>query len=260
MAGFRLPGGILHPIKDITAAATNLMDNPDMRLGANIQAFNATFGVNVSPLLDGLYMEFRYTYARLFDYENFFLNAYTLGVLAHYQLIKGMDAGNDWHRGFKWRGLTVGTGLLYSNTILSANLTLDDFNTYGLTARESKVGLEIDVSTFTIPLEIYSSGFMLWFLNVTLGFGIDIAFGKNTTSLDLNTTLSYQSPTTGTKKDLDFIEVNGGGTMRPSLVNPKILAGLGFKFGPVLIDIPVSYYIFIKGSGLNLGVTVGFTL
>ncbi|MDR2701334.1 MAG: hypothetical protein LBB72_02755 [Spirochaetaceae bacterium] len=251
MAGIRLPGGILHPVNDIMAVGNRILDDPDIRLGANIQAVNSQLGINMSSLLDGLYMGIRFTFGMLYNYQDLSLKTNSLGVSAHYQLIKGMDGGNGWDRGFKWRGITVGTGLLYSNTVLSGTFELDDYSLYGFSAQETELNFNIDVTTFTIPLEIYTSAFFLWFINVQFGLGVDVAFGKNISTLGVNTMIRYEDTEVGP------IQAEGSGTMSPSLINPKIVMGIGFKFGPVILDIPVNYYLFKQGSGLSLGVTLG---
>jgi hypothetical protein len=34
------------------------------------------------------------------------------------------------------------------------------------------------------------------------------------------------------------------------------MMGMGFKFGPVILDIPFTYF-FLTGQGLSLGITMG---
>jgi len=261
MAGFRLPGGILHPIKDTLKAADALVDEHDIRAGANLQAVTAQIGLNTSSfLLDGLYLGLRYTYVNIIDFEELRFTSYTAGLVAHYHIIKGMDAGNGWHYGWRWRGLTFGTGFLFSNTTLTGSVELDDFDSYGFTASKPKLNLDINATTYTVPLEIYTSALMLWFINVHLGFGVDLAFGKNRSNLSLDTTVSYEDPGNNDAGDVGDIHASGGGTMKPSIFNPKLLGGIGFILGPVILDIPINYYPFGKGNGLSIGITLGITL
>jgi len=254
MAGFRLPGGILHPIDDIIDTAdnvNNLIDNPDIRLGVNIQAVSSQIGINLSQFLDGLYLGISFTYYMLYDFQDISLVTNSMGLTAHYQLIKGMDAGNGWRRGFKWGGLTAETGLIYSNTVMKGSFSLEDYEIHGFSAQGADLNLNIDIATYTIPLEVYTSAFFLWIFNAHFGAGVDLAFGKNTTSINLDTNISYQG------EDVCPLQVNGGGAMSPSLVNIKIFGGLGIKLGSVILDIPLTYYFFRQGSGLSLGVTLG---
>jgi len=257
MAGFRLPGGIMNPVDDILNAGNVIRDEHDITVGANLQAVTAQFGINTSSfLLDGLYLGIRYSYLFLVDIGDFSYSAYTIGLVAHYQLIKGVDAGNGWHHGWKWRGLTVGTGLLFSKASFTGSLELDGFtDDYGFSLVKPKLALDMDVTTFTVPLEVYTSALMLWCINMHLGFGVDLAFGKNTSSISLNSKLSYPG------QNLDEnIEATGGGSMSPSLLNPRITLGIGLRFGAVTLDVPINYYFHLQGSGLSAGLTLGVAL
>ena len=42
---------------------------------------------------------------------------------------------------------------------------------------------------------------------------------------------------------------------RPKAFAAKAMAGIGFGVGPVMVDIPVTYYF---NNGLSVGVSVGF--
>jgi len=260
MAGIRLPGGILHPVDDLINAGNKIPNQHDISAGANLQAVNSQLAINTSTfLLDGLYLGICYTFLSTINVEGFSLKAYTLGLVAHYQIIKSVNAGNEWERAFRWRGLTVGTGLLYSNTALTGSLELNDFATYGFTASRPKFNLDITVATYTIPLEIYTSALVFWFINIPFGFGIDLAFGKSTASLSMDTTILYEGQPLNNVTD-GAIHIDGGGSMTPSLINPKIMTGIGLKLGPVFLDIPINYYFYAKGSGLSIGFTLALTL
>jgi hypothetical protein len=52
---------------------------------------------------------------------------------------------------------------------------------------------------------------------------------------------------------LGKIELSNSGT--PTRANFKIMSGLGFTLGPVIIDIPITYYP--ASNGFNLGITIG---
>jgi hypothetical protein len=49
-----------------------------------------------------------------------------------------------------------------------------------------------------------------------------------------------------------------GGKSSPSFFNIKAMFAVGFNFGPVIIDIPVTYYLL--SNGWSLGLTFGVTL
>jgi len=48
------------------------------------------------------------------------------------------------------------------------------------------------------------------------------------------------------------------GKSNPNIINVKGLFAAGFNFGPVIIDIPVTYYFL--SNGWSLGLTFGVTL
>jgi hypothetical protein len=112
----------------------------------------------------------------------------------------------------------------------------------------------MDTRTYTIPLELNTSLQLAFILNLNLGLGADLAFGSNKLTFDFDSTVNTEgtgiaSTTPGT------LWVKGGGTMSPTLFNPKLMFDLGFKFGPVIIDIPLTWYFL--NHGVSSGVTVG---
>jgi hypothetical protein len=96
------------------------------------------------------------------------------------------------------------------------------------------------------------------FLNIPLGVGVDFAFGKSDMKLGVSGDANVTGlPATVTQTSKGNVTATVGGDMSPSFANFKVMTGLGFSFGPVIIDIPISFYI---GSGYSLGLTVGVAL
>jgi hypothetical protein len=54
------------------------------------------------------------------------------------------------------------------------------------------------------------------------------------------------------------LSASTGGKSPPDLFNLKLMTGLGFSIGPVILDIPVTFYP--VNSGYNFGVTLGFIM
>jgi hypothetical protein len=92
---------------------------------------------------------------------------------------------------------------------------------------------------------------------MNFGMGMDMAFGKNHTTLNMAGTIDATGPGLNTETP-GFFVVDAGGSISPTLINPKIMMDLGFKFGPVILDIPFTYYF--MGNGLNIGITVGVVM
>ena len=250
MVGARLPSSIGSIVNDIKDFGDKLeKENGDMALGVNAQAA-LQFGLNSSFLVDGLYLGLRLGYVNITSYDDISIKIFHIGPVAHYRLLKGIDIGV-----FKWRGITVGSGFLYQNTTLNASYLLDDAVSAGVfVANNPKLTFDMDITTYTIPLELNTSIQLLWFLNLDAGVGMDVAFGSNTTTMGIKSDV-YASGTRLPGK----LSIKGGGSEAPTIINPKVMANLGFKFGPVILDVPVTYYI-SDNMGLNVGVTLGFVL
>jgi hypothetical protein len=119
------------------------------------------------------------------------------------------------------------------------------------------VSLGMDINTFTIPIEAVTAVKLL-FINIPLGVGVDLAFGKSSMEFGMNADISFNtSLPAGIDIGKGSFSIKGGGEADPSFMNLKIMSGIGFVFGPVVIDIPVSYYFL--NNGFNVGVSIGVT-
>jgi hypothetical protein len=251
MVGLQAPSGfkgIIDELKNISDMGDLLGDDGDIALGGNLQgAFQ--FSLNSSFLIDGLYLGLRLGYLNLSDIiPNVNFKIFHIGPVAHYRLVDGINIGI-----LKWRGITANTGLLFQKTNLNINYEVD-FNESSSFISIDKPSLvfDMDISTFTIPLEVNTGIQLLWFLNINAGIGTDISFGRNDTSLSLRSTVhdTYQN------KDIGELTLTAGGKMNPKSFNLKAMGNLGLKFGPVLIDVPITYY-FGAEPGLSFGLTFG---
>ena len=226
-----------------------VIDN-DMTLGLGANP-NVQLGLNAKFLVDGLYLGLSFGYFPSVGLQRFNtdFNMFHIGASAHYQLLKGIDL-----KVFKWRGLSVGAGYLFQKTHLDIGYTLEGAEYSGgiYTVGDPTLSLYVDAVTHTIPIEVNTAIQLLWFLNLNAGIGADIAFGHNTVSMELSAPVSQGGTPKGT------VVAGFGGTAKPTTFNPKVMAGLGFKLGPVVIDIPISYY-FAKNNdrGLSTGITIG---
>ncbi|MCL1815945.1 MAG: hypothetical protein FWG27_09040 [Treponema sp.] len=249
MIGFRLPGSLFNAMGDIQDTADRLEREHDLKFGVNIQAINAEVGINISFLVDRLYLGLRFGYFNLTNdlIENINFKILHTGMVAHYRLLKGIDLGV-----FKWRGITAETGFLYQKTTLGYTYVLDGSDSSGFTAKDPTLNFDMQVTTYTIPLEVNTSILLIKFLNLNVGLGTDFAFGKNDMSINLHSPIYDNSDTYQ-----GYLRVKGGGKMSPTILNPKVMANLGFQFGPVLLDVPITYYFTNSGSGLSAGVTLG---
>ncbi|MDR1307962.1 MAG: hypothetical protein LBK74_10370 [Treponema sp.] len=257
MGGVVLPGSKLNA-EAFSNIGDTLKDKGDVSVGANIQVINAQIGVNTSAfLLENLYLGLKFGYFGIGSIESVTYNSFQIGAVASYLAVRG-TAGNR----FSWRGLSVGSGLIYQRTNLQFEYPLESYEkpfddtlgTSGVLTVEPELALDMTINTFTVPLEVNTS-FQILFFNFNFGLGMDLAFGKNHTTMDIAGPMAV-SGTGIIMTAPGYLTVEGGGDISPSIVNPKLMMNLGFKFGPVLLDIPLTYY-FLMGYGLNLGVTLG---
>jgi hypothetical protein len=270
MIGLQLPSDPFTIIDEFDGLSEKFNKEKDIELGLNIQMFNARVGINASRILmKNLYLGLQFGLVNLDNIiDGLSFNTFTLGVTANYQLIPQLRLA----RGILvWRGVNVGSGLIYTGTKIKFEMGLDAVD-QSFNINESSIGLnssvtlsidptimfDMNIDTVTIPLEATTAVRLLWFLNVPLGLGVDLGFGKSDMRIgakgDVNVTGLNNSYITNDRTG--NISVSAGGDMTPNFFNLKLMTGLGFNFGPVILDIPFTYYF--ANSGFNVGITLGF--
>jgi frataxin-like iron-binding protein CyaY len=250
-------------------------DNMDIDLGLDVQILNAQFGINTSKfLLDGLYLGFKFSmfdtnWIKYMPLSGFSFRTMSVGTNASYQLIKQKRLPGGL---LVWRGLNLGTGFIWQNTslglttplitdedLLYVSIPIDTIGTISMQLDEV-FHLGINTNTYIIPIEAMTSIRLLWFLNLALGAGVDVALGGSNIeaygSIDVKNISGLEGTgiTIAREPSLDY---SMGGKSAPSIFNLKAMGAVGFNFGPVIIDIPVTYYFL--NNGYSLGVTFGFT-
>ena len=264
MIGFQLPVSPIDLVKDVDGVMDNLLTESDVALGANVQLINAQIGINLSRfLLDGLYVGARVGFMNL-PIEDYNFSTLSVGGMVNYQLIKRINLPL---RFIQWRGINIGTGLIYQTSTLDFDYpleteledgseTIEVFGHEVSVDTEANMHMKFNIKTYTIPLEVMTSIRLLWFLNLAVGAGVDIGFG----SASLNVGGSMVTNFTNLPEDMEqsrpgSISISMGGSARPTVLNPKIIAGLGLSLGPVILDFPFTYYP--SDNGFNFGITVG---
>jgi hypothetical protein len=262
MGGFMIPN-LFSVFGEINSLLGDVERLNDLRLGFNPQILNAQIGFNTSFLVDKLYLGLKLGYFRL-DTGQVAFSTPSIGVTANYQLLPQIRIPTGI---ILWRGINLGSGLIYQNTNMEIGIPLpsrsEQLNVMGLnitTMRiESKLILEFIKNTLTIPLEAVTSLRLLGFLNLSLGLGADLGFGLTDFRLTGKATAYFDDLPDFLNPIQDpGLSATTGGTNSPDLLNPKLMAGLGFSVGPVIIDIPVTIYPL--NSGYNFGITLGFIM
>ena len=253
-----------------------IKDNMDIGLGLDVQAFNIQIGINTSKfLLENLYLGFKFS---MFDtnrinvipLSGFSFKTTSVGITASYQLITQKRLLGSM---LIWRGLNLGTGFIWQNTSLElspATLLDEDLLNFSIGPIEyigtidmqfnQSFHLGIKTNTYIIPVEVMTSMRLLWFLNLAIGAGVDIAFGNST----INAGGSFYTdnlpplPYDVTMDVAPALSYSLGGNSVPNILSLKIMGSAGFNLGPVImIDIPVTYYPL--DNGYSLGITFGLT-
>ena len=257
MGGGQLPSASPSGISD---EFDKLKDDGDIYLGAAWQMWAAQVGINADFLLDDLYLGVKFGVLSM-DVGDFNFDSLTFGVLANYQIFEEKEVVLGL---IKWRGLSVGSGLIYQKNDTSYALDLDTLESgtfeaatgySGTVTLDQSIDLGVETWSMSIPVEVTTAVRLLYFLNLSVGLGADLSFGGSEIILksggDTNLTggLANVQETSGNVKIDGGTEGDG-----PNFIRPRIMAGIGFGVGPVMIDVPVAWYL---NSGFSLGLSLG---
>ncbi|GHT52772.1 hypothetical protein FACS1894106_2200 [Spirochaetia bacterium] len=245
------------------------LEKGDIDLGLNVQAISGQFNLNMSSwLVKKLDLGVRFGYFKLEEgllnnvLPGFAFDTFSIGLVANYQLFQEQTLVPVV---LKWRGLSLGTGLIYQKTNMGFGMDLGLNDTVDLGHGASlkfdpKLTFNMETDTVTIPIEATTAIQLLSFLNITLGAGADLGFGTNKLNLGVTSDADLENLPSGvTQTKAGNLKISSGGEMPPQVFNFKLMTGVGFKFGPVILDVPLTWYPG-KDTGLSLGVTMGFTL
>jgi hypothetical protein len=267
-----------------------IKDFMNIPFGFDFQMLNAQLGINTSKfLLKDLYLGFKLSMfdtnwinAIAMNFPGLSFRTMSLGINASYQLItqKRLPMGL-----LVWRGLNLGVGFIYQKTSLelksdsilgdligeglkniSVPVSLPTIEDYYIDMQvDGSLRMDFDTKVYIIPVNAVTSLRLFGFLNVALGAGCDIGVGRSDIKVDAFLTVDKNR--VNNRLVLDDISVemleapsltfNLPGKSGPSSFNPKIMGAVGFNFGPIVIDIPLTYYF--KNNGYSFGVTFGLT-
>jgi hypothetical protein len=264
MIGAQFPeldySGMIYNPESITNAFSDLEQEGDAYLGLSWQIWSAHVQINSGFLLEGLTLGLKFGKLAI-DYDDFSLDEFNIGATAFYKLV---DVQNLLFL-IKWNGVTVGSGLIYQSSSTTYNTSLDQIESAsfvtplgpaGTIVVDPSIQIGLEVSTVSIPLEIYTGLQLLWVLNLTVGAGVDLAFGSSEIILGAVGDVGLGGDLVDDMTEPGSITVDGGTSgVGPSFMKPRIMAALGLTLGPALIEVPITYYF---GYGLSAGVNVSF--
>jgi hypothetical protein len=268
MIGLQLPQGISSLIEDGFDTDT-LEKEGDINLGVSPNMFNFNAGLNMGFFKslpenfgvlkrDNFYIGLRIGYFKMpsslleeFNYSNF-----TLGLTVNYQIIPPLSLAGL----ITWRGVNVGGGFIYNGSKLNIIMSIGDPISEPVTGTgggtitmKPKASVDLDIKTFTIPLEA-TTAIKLLIFNIPFGIGADLAFGKSSFGLGAASPIEVNIPGYKTTSD-GSISIKAEASNTPSFFNFKIMTGFGIAAGPVVFDIPITFYPINKGY--SFGITIG---
>jgi len=246
-------------INKLKGVDNELKNNGDVEVGAGWQTWAIQVGLNTSRwIIEDLYLGLKFGVAKFnmpLGDNKLKVDYISIGALANYQVLKERALTGA----LVWRGISVGSGLIYQKNATGIILNLDEKTTIsGQYSMEIDPNLTfaLDSNIVTIPLEVTTAVRLAWFLNLSVGVGADINFGKSNLTARIDSDINAYD--TGVLVEPDtpgYIRTNAGvDGANPKVFSPKLMAGLGFCIGPVILDLPMTWYI---SKGFNVGVSAG---
>lgn len=246
------------------------LDRGDVYAGVGVTPLVVQAGINLGFILDGLYVSFMYGKLKTdidkagFSFEH---NANLIGGHVNYAVFseKSILA-----RSLLWRGLTVQAGFIHTDNSFKFFHEIDSIEgSAGVTGPPSatvdykidpSVNFELSVKSNIIPVEMYTSIRLLYFLNIGVGGGFDYVVTSKT---DFGLSSAGDVEITGDgdvssgyvgEKGRITVDADTSG-VKSDKYRQKLMANIGLSFGPIFIDMPASYYL---DNGFSLGLTAGF--
>lgn len=248
---------------DYIDAVSSIPEEGDVYAGLATGGIAGQLGINLGFWVPKLYANVKVGAMPSLDLSGSSIQQFMFGVGVNYTLMSQYDflAGL-----FKWRGVSVGTGLTYNGSTINVSVPIDDQETSSFEAEvggqpvelvgkatDIAVDVRVRTSSVVIPFDIMTSVQFLYLFHLGLGLGLDFAFSGSELGLGASsdlTILGLEGATIdpGSAKIVGGESKNGG-----DFFLPRIAASLGFDIAIVKFDFPISYY------PLSQSVAFGFT-
>ncbi len=268
--------------QSLEEAGTTFEDEGDVYFGAAIQPITASLGINLSPLINRVRIngKFGYFSAEAGEIvEDISFSSMTVGGGVDYQLLRSRSIALGI---FKWRGLTIGTGVNYqtNEAKLSVEVQDSDFSqtvTYNDLGISNPSGPDTDPvgdltiapsiiasvqsESWSIPLEVSTGLRVLYLFDFNVGAGVDFTMGSSEVVFGSESVIGFD-PDAAADPYVDLISTGSAnfGVVtegEPQFVRPRLTAGVGLNLGPIKLDVPVMYYLDDDGPTAMAGVNVG---
>jgi len=251
MAGVQAPKLEYDYYKDIDK---KIEEEGDIYAGAGGGLAFVNLGLHAKFIADGLYFNIKYGGMPYKPIDEIKIDPRLIGIGINYALVKEKNAPIGI---VKWRGLSIGTGLLYNRNELDLKVKLDKQEITAVAGTvvtlDPSMKFNFVTTTYTIPVDIVTSVRLLWVFNLALGAGVDFNFGKSELDLSADGSVIVKSFTVVAAPG--YIQVvQPRQSNEPSVIRFRAMAGVGLNLGPVKIDVPFVYY---PPTGMAVGITAG---
>jgi hypothetical protein len=191
--------------------------------------------------------------------DNFEVADKTYGIMLNYEILKKHTLLGL----IGYRGLSFGSGVLIQENKLNFKFKTPKQQTVqAISGTSESVTMEfqpnllmkINSNVVIVPLEL-STAIILGPLSVGFGAGADLNFGSTKMDLSAKSNIDVRG---GGVSNVTPGEVNAKANIKkqsPEFISPKVMVGPSIGLGPIMIEMPFSYYFVNKG--LSVGLTAG---
>ncbi|MCU0846521.1 MAG: hypothetical protein MUD12_01375 [Spirochaetes bacterium] len=223
----------------------------DLYAGAAFVPWTAQIGLNCGIFgVEDLYMAVKFGKNK-FHYSGYAIDFMNIGLQVNYQF---MDQRKAPIGIFLWRGFSLGSGLYYQYNKMDMQQNLYNVTENvgaAIVVVRPKFQFKIHTSSYVVPLELTTAVRILWILNFSLGGGADFAMAESAIKIrGYSPIIVFPAAFPGAA----FARGEQKGK-HCNPVMPKLIGGVGVNLGPVIVDVPMTYYFV---NGFNLGLSVGF--
>jgi hypothetical protein len=195
------------------------------------------------------------------DLTNISFDVKHFAAMGQYKLIQEKSVGLGL---VKWGGVDLTSGFIFNKMEFLYSKALKDLPSQSITTPieasanfEGTANLGASVTTFTIPIEVSTSGRLLYFLTPFAGLGVDLTFGSATNNSGLeNQTLSISSNTFTGISATPEIDLGGDGS--PSFFAMRAFGGLQFEFYALSVNVQVNKALNTGSLGFSAGAKLFF--
>ena len=255
----------------VQKAQTTLQNEGDLYAMLAIQPA-ASLGIRLgvfSDKLDRWYVSAKFGMLKLSEEQlrafapGLSYDSLTVGALVNYQLLgtRRLPLGF-----LRWRGLSLGSGLVYQQNTATFRLKFGDVNqSFNFGGSTRRVTLKPEISAIAasnsvvIPLEANTGVRILWLLDLSLGAGVDLTFGGSKVDLKIGSPVKLDSRLGALGRITDgSVAVSAGSKdQRPTILRPRLSAAVAFNLGPVKLDVPAMLYFEPDGNTAVFGINLG---